>query len=324
MEQKQTALVTGGAGFIGSHLCDHLLEKELKVVCVDNLATGSEENIKHLLEDKNFEFINADIVQPISYPLSAISYIYHLASPASPIDYQEKPEETAMVNSLGTLNMLKLAVEKKAQILIASTSEVYGDPKEHPQKETYWGNVNSFGPRACYDESKRFGETLTYIYLKKYALDGRIVRIFNTYGPRMQKDDGRVISNFINAALKDSLLKVDGDGSQTRSFCYVSDMVEGIYSAMTASNTEGEIFNLGNSDEYKVKDLAEKIIQMTKSKSKTEYNGKFREDDPMRRQPDITKARKTFGWEPKVSLEEGLKKTIEYYKGLNLGSSRQS
>ena len=307
----EIALVTGGAGFIGSHLCDYLVEKGLKVICVDNLITGSKKNIEHLLKTPNFEFIQADIVSPLNLNLN---FIYHLASPASPVGYQKKPEETAMVNSLGTLNILKLAVKTKAKVLIASTSEVYGDPKEHPQKETYPGNVNSFGPRACYDESKRFAETLTYIYLQKYSLDARIVRIFNTYGPRMQKDDGRVISEFINKALKDGPLKVDGDGSQTRSFCYVTDLVEGIYKAMISEGTKGEIFNLGNPDEYKIKDLAEKIIEMTGAKSKIEYSGKFREDDPMQRCPDISKAKKALGWEPKVSLSEGLKKTIDYYR----------
>ena len=312
----ETALVTGGVGFIGSHLCDYLLEKNIKVICIDNLITGSDKNIKHLLNNKNFEFINADITQPFTFNLLPLTFIYHLASPASPVGYQEKPEETAMVNSLGILNILKLAVENKAKVLIASTSEVYGDPLEHPQKETYWGNVNSFGPRACYDESKRFAETLTYIYIQKYGLDARIVRIFNTYGPRMQKDDGRVISNFVNLALKDSLLKVDGNGSQTRSFCFVSDLVEGIHKAMNETGTEGEIFNLGNPDEYKIKDLAEKVINMTKAKSKIEYTGEFRTDDPMQRCPDISKATKILGWEPKITLSEGLEKTVEYYRSL--------
>ena len=209
-----------------------------------------------------------------------------------------------------------MAKETGAKALITSTSEIYGDPLEHPQKETYFGNVNTFGPRSCYDESKRFAEAATYVYLHKYGLDARIIRIFNTYGPRMQKDDGRVVSNFINDALEDSPIKVDGDGSQTRSFCYISDMVEGIYKAMFTEGTKGQIFNLGNPDEYKVKDLAEKIIKLTKSKSEIKYSGTFREDDPMRRQPDITKAKEVLGWEPKVSLDEGLQKTIEYYKSL--------
>ena len=310
----QSILVTGGAGFIGSHLCNYLIENGYKVVALDNLLTGSKKNIEQLLGNPNFEFIEADVCSSIQYPVSSIQYIFHLASPASPIDYQNHPEETLLTNSVGALNMLNLARDKKAKILITSTSEIYGDPKEHPQKETYFGNVNSFGPRACYDESKRFSEAATYVFLEKYKVDARIIRIFNTYGPRMQKDDGRVISNFVNQALEESPLKVDGDGSQTRSFCYVSDMVEGICKAMFSDNTKGQIFNLGNPDEYRVKDLAEKVIDLTGSKSKVEYNGKFRQDDPMRRQPDITKAKQILDWEPKVSLEEGLQKTIEYCK----------
>lgn len=310
----QSVLVTGGAGFIGSHLCDLLIGNGYKVICLDNLLTGSKKNIEHLIGNSNFEFIDADVCslsdQVTKQP---INFIFHLASPASPIDYQNYPEETLLTNSTGTLAVLKLAKEANAKILIASTSEVYGDPLEHPQKETYLGNVNAFGPRSCYDEGKRFGEAATYVYLNKYGVDARIIRIFNTYGPRMAKDDGRVVSNFINEALKESPLKVDGDGSQTRSFCYVSDLVEGIYKAMFSDNTKGEIFNLGNPDEYTVKDLADKIIKLTGSKSKVKYSGIFREDDPMRRQPDITKAKKVLNWEPKVSLDEGLQKTIEYY-----------
>jgi len=316
----QSVLVTGGAGFIGSHLCDLLISKGYKVICLDNLLTGSQKNIEHLLENPNFEFIEADVTEPFSgstvQQFNSLSYIFHLASPASPIDYQNYPEETLLANSTGTITVLKLAKETGAKALITSTSEIYGDPLEHPQKETYFGNVNTFGPRSCYDESKRFAEAATYVYLHKYGLDARIIRIFNTYGPRMQKDDGRVVSNFINDALEDSPIKVDGDGSQTRSFCYISDMVEGIYKAMFTEGTKGQIFNLGNPDEYKVKDLAEKIIKLTKSKSEIKYSGTFREDDPMRRQPDITKAKEVLGWEPKVSLDEGLQKTIEYYKSL--------
>jgi len=308
------ALVTGGAGFIGSHLCDYLTSNEFKVVCVDNLLTGSKKNIKHLLGNKNFEFVDADIAPKLQLPES--EFIFHLASPASPVDYQNHPEETLLANTIGTLNMLNLAKDSGSRILIASTSEIYGDPKEHPQKETYWGHVNSFGPRACYDESKRFAEAATYVFLEKYKIDARIVRIFNTYGPRMQKDDGRVVSNFINWALTNSDLRIDGDGSQTRSFCYVSDMVEGIYKAMFEDKTKGEIFNLGNPDEFTILDLAQKIIRMTKSKSKTVFSDSFREDDPMQRRPDITKANKVLGWEPKVSVDEGLAETIKYYKSL--------
>lgn len=311
----QKVMVTGGAGFIGSHLCEKILDTGYSVICVDNLITGSKKNIEHLLGNRNFEFIEADVCDvAVSPKLSAVSYIFHLASPASPIDYQNHPEETLLTNSIGTLNVLKLAKESAARILIGSTSEIYGDPKEHPQKETYWGNVNSFGPRACYDESKRFAEAATYIFLKKYEIDARIVRIFNTYGPRMQKDDGRVVSNFINWAMAGEDLKVDGDGSQTRSFCYVSDMVEGIYKAMFTEGTKGEIFNLGNPDEFTILELAKKIKELTNSKSEIVFSNSFREDDPMQRQPDISKAKKVLGWGPKILLDEGLQKTIEYYK----------
>jgi dTDP-glucose 4,6-dehydratase len=310
----QNVLVTGGAGFIGSHLCDKLVGEGYKVICLDNLLTGSKKNIEHLIDSPNFEFVEADVTKAFSSSLLDISYIFHLASPASPVDYQNYSEETLLANSMGTLNILELAKKTGAKLLIASTSEVYGDPLEHPQKETYFGNVNTFGPRSCYDESKRFGETATYVYLHKHNVDARIVRIFNTYGPRMQKDDGRVVSNFINQSLTGEDLNIDGDGSQTRSFCYVSDLVEGLYKAMFSDGTNAQIFNLGNPDEYTVKDLAEKIVQLTKSKSKIKYSGTFRKDDPMRRQPDIGKAKKVLGWEPKVRLEEGLQKTIEFYK----------
>ena len=307
-------MVTGGAGFIGSHLCDYLLEKGYEVVCIDNLLTGSEKNIKHLENNANFKFIKADIVSDIP-DLGKIDYIFHLASPASPIDYQKNPEETLLANSLGTLNILKLAKEKEAVVLIASTSEVYGDPKEHPQKETYWGNANSFGPRACYDESKRFAEAASYVFISKYNIDARIVRIFNTYGPRMQKDDGRVVSNFINQAIKGDPFTIYGDGKQTRSFCFVSDMVEGIQKAMFTKGTKGQVFNLGNPEEYTVLELAEKIKEMTGAKSEFIFEP-LPQDDPMQRQPDISKAKEVLGWEPKVSVDEGLKKTIEYYRSL--------
>ena len=313
----QSVLVTGGAGFIGSHLCDLLINKKYRVFCLDNLLTGSKKNIEHLLKNPNFEFIEVDVVKPIDQLVGKqIDYIFHLASPASPIDYQNYPEETLLTNSLGTLNILELAYKTDAKVLIASTSEVYGDPREHPQKETYFGNVNSFGPRSCYDEGKRYAEAATYVYINKYNLDARIVRIFNTYGPRMKKDDGRVVSNFINESLTGETLNIDGDGNQTRSFCYVSDMVDGICKAMFSDSTKGEIFNLGNPDECAVRGLAEKIIVLTGSKSEIKYSGTFRKDDPMRRQPDITKAKKVLDWEPKVSLDEGLRKTIEYYKSL--------
>lgn len=310
----QNVLVTGGAGFIGSHLCDYLIEKGYKIICLDNLITGSKKNIEHLLGNSNFEFLEEDVA--LKPKVSRVDFVFHLASPASPIDYQDHPEETLLANSQGTLNVLRLAKEDGAKALIVSTSEIYGDPKEHPQKETYYGNVNSFGPRSCYDESKRFAEAATYVYLNKYGVDARIVRIFNTYGPRMQKDDGRVISNFINQALTGTDITVDGDGTQTRSFCFVTDMVEGLFKAMFSEPTKGEVFNLGNPDEYKIKELAEKIIEMTGTKSQLKFSGNFRPDDPMMRQPDITKAKNALKWEPKVALNEGLQKTIEYYKSL--------
>ena len=311
----QRVLVTGGAGFIGSHLCEFLLTKDYEVVCLDNLITGSKKNIEHLLTNANFKFVEADVSKDLD-PSLAPNFIFHLASPASPIDYQNYPEETLLANSMGTINVLKMTQKTGAATLIASTSEVYGDPLEHPQKETYLGNVNTFGPSACYDESKRYAEAATYVYLNKYGIDARIIRIFNTYGPRMKKDDGRVVSNFITAAIAESNLNIDGDGSQTRSFCYVSDMVEGITKALFTGNTKGEIFNLGNPVEFTVKALAEKIIGLTGSKSEIKYSGTFRKDDPMRRQPDITKAKTVLGWDPVVGIDEGLQKTIEYYKSL--------
>lgn len=312
----QKVLVTGGAGFIGSHLCQSLLEKEFEVICIDNLSTGSEKNIEPLLLNPNFKFIKADIVKPIESDLTGVSYIFHLASPASPIDYQDLPEETLSVNSLGTLNILNLAKDLNSKVLIASTSEIYGDPQVHPQDEKYWGNVNTFGPRSCYDESKRFAETAAYVFLHKYDMDIRIVRIFNTYGPKMQKDDGRVVSNFINWALQNKQILIDGDGSQTRSFCFVSDLVDGLNRAMMTNNTKGEIFNLGNPVEFTINDLANKVIELTKSGSEIIHSDNFRTDDPMKRKPDINKAIKVLNWEPQVNLENGLEQTINYYKSI--------
>lgn len=311
----QNVLVTGGAGFIGSHLCRSLVKEKYGVYCLDNFLTGSEKNIEDLKKKENFKLIDGDVNKYFTLE-KKMDCIFHLASPASPIDYQNYPEETLLTNSIGTLRMLKVAVRDKSKILIASTSEVYGDPLEHPQKETYYGNVNSFGPRSCYDESKRFAETSTYVFLHKYNVNARIIRIFNTYGPNMQKDDGRVVSNFINEALGGSEIKIDGDGSQTRSFCYVDDLVEGIVKAMFSQGTKGQVFNLGNPDEFTIKELAQKVVKLTASKSKISFTGEFRPDDPMRRKPDITKAKEILGWEPKVKLEEGLKKTIEYYKSI--------
>ena len=310
----QKVLVTGGAGFIGSHLCDLLIENGYGVICLDNLLTGSKKNIEHLVGNPNFEFIEADVISGLKID-GNINFIFHLASPASPIDYQNHPEETLLVNSIGTLNALNLAKDKKAKVLIVSTSEIYGDPKESPQKETYWGNVNSFGPRSCYDESKRFAEAATYVFLHKYDVDARIVRIFNTYGPRMQKDDGRVVSNFINQCLRNEPITVYGDGNQTRSFCYVSDMVRGLLKVMLTDNTKGEVFNLGNPEEYTMNDLAVKIKKMTAVSSEIIHK-ELPPDDPKQRRPDISKAENVLGWKPEVNVDTGLQKTIEYYKSL--------
>lgn len=313
----QRVLVTGGAGFIGSHLCKSLLDDGYSTTCVDNLITGSKKNIESLLDNPNFEFIEADVCDLKSLSqISNLSHVFHMASPASPIDYQEKPEETLLVNSIGTLNTLNLARDTNAKFLLASTSEVYGDPLEHPQRETYWGNVNSFGPRSCYDESKRFAESATYVYLKKYNINARIVRIFNTYGPRMQVSDGRVVSNFINQAIKNNPITIYGDGTQTRSFCFVTDLVNGLKKAMFSDSTSGEVFNLGNPEEYSMGDLANKIKEMTNSISEIVYQD-LPKDDPQKRRPDIEKAERVLNWKPIVTVDEGLKKTIEYYKAIN-------
>lgn len=319
METK-TAVVTGGAGFIGSNLCEALLGRGYKVHCVDNLITGSVDNISALKTNQNFSFIKHDVIKPFDSNLMSkfdgVSYIFHLASPASVIDYQTYPEETALVNSVGTINLLELAKTTKARLLFASTSEVYGDPKEHPQKETYWGNVNPNGIRSCYDESKRFGEALTMVYVRKYGVDARIVRIFNTYGPHMRKTDGRVISNFINQALERKPITVYGDGSQTRSFCYVSDLVEGISALMFTDAARGQVVNIGNPEEYRMIDLAEKIKAMTASESEITYTP-LPQDDPKERRPDISKATELLNWKPMVTVDVGLTKTIEYYKSLS-------
>lgn len=311
-------LVTGGAGFIGSHLCEKLLTLGYEVICVDNLITGSEKNIQGLTGNPKFQFIKHDITQPLSDKIHA-QLIFHLASPASPNKNNPKsfinlPEETLLANSLGTYQLLKTVKSDKAKFLYASSSEIYGDPEEHPQKESYRGNVSSIGPRSCYDESKRFGEAMTMTNTRKFGLNCRIVRIFNTYGPKMA-DDGRVVITFILQALKKKPLSVFGNGSQTRSFCYVSDLVDGLIKAMISSNTDSEVFNLGNSDEYTVSELANIIKKLTHSKSEITYQP-LPEDDPTKRCPDIGKARGILKWEPKVTLEEGLQKTIEYCRKL--------
>lgn len=312
MSDKKSCIVTGGAGFIGSHLVDSLLAKGYKVFALDNLITGREDNLAEAKKNPDFSFINYDVTRELPV-LGPIDYVYHLASPASVPDYQKYPEETAMVNTMGTLGALKVAKAHGAKFLFTSTSEVYGDPKEHPQKETYWGNVNPIGVRACYDEAKRFGEMLTMLYVRKHGVDARIVRIFNTYGPRMRKNDGRVISNFINQAISGSPLTVYGDGSQTRSFCYVSDMVAGLIALMEKEGTSGEVVNLGNPEEYTMKDLAEKIKTMTGVTAPI-VNTELPADDPTKRKPDIAKATTLLGWRPLVSVEEGLTKTIAYYR----------
>jgi len=311
---KKICIVTGGAGFIGSNLVDALLSKGYKVFALDNLLTGNEDNLREAQKHPDFTFIKYDVINELPV-LGPINYIYHLASPASVPDYQNYPEETALVNTVGTRSLLKVAKAHGAKFLFTSTSEVYGDPKEHPQKETYWGNVNPNGLRACYDESKRFGEMMTMLYVRKYGVDARIARIFNTYGPKMRPDDGRVISNFVNQALKGEPITVYGDGKQTRSFCFVSDMVSGLISLMEKEQTKGEVVNLGNPEEYTMLDLATKIKTMTTSASEIVYKD-LPADDPAQRRPDISKAKKLLGWQPNVSVDEGLKLTVEYYKQL--------
>ncbi|MEK6942835.1 MAG: UDP-glucuronic acid decarboxylase family protein [Nanoarchaeota archaeon] len=305
----KTVLITGGAGFIGSHLCEFLLDKKYKVIAVDNLVTGDLKNISHLRERKEFQFIHHDVSKHlvINEPLD---FVLHFASPASPIDYQKIPIQTLKVGSLGTHNTLGLALAKKAKYFLASTSEVYGDPLVNPQPESYWGNVNPIGIRGCYDEAKRFSEALVMAYHRIHKIDTKIVRIFNTYGPRMRKEDGRVVPNFINQALKNKPISVYGNGSQTRSFCYVSDLVDGIYRLMISDLNEP--INLGNPEEHTILEFAEIIKELTKSKSKIIFE-ELPQDDPKQRCPDISKAKKLLKWEPKVELREGLKKTVEWF-----------
>jgi len=309
---SKTALVAGGAGFVGSHLCEALISLGMKVICVDNLGTGRMKNLESLIPNSGFKFKKHDIRKPIKIS-GKIDFVFHLASYASPPYYQKYSIETLMTNSIGTFNMLEFAKVKKARYLITSTSEAYGDPKEHPQKETYWGNVNPVGIRSCYDEAKRFSEALSMEYVRKHDLDARIIRIFNTYGPRLQKDDGRVISNFINQSLHNKPLTIYGDGSQTRSFCYVTDMVRGLILAMLKPGIKGEVINLGNPGEFTVKEAAGLIKRMTGSKSKIVYKP-LPKDDPTRRKPDISKARKLLSWQPQVKLTDGLAKTIKWFR----------
>lgn len=302
-------LVTGGAGFLGSHLCDYLIEKDHEVICIDNLITGNIENIEHLSGNKKFHFIKHDVTEYI-FVSGHLDAVLHFASPASPVDYLEYPIQTLKVGSLGTHKALGLAREKGARFLLASTSEVYGDPMVHPQPEDYWGNVNPSGPRGVYDEAKRFAEAMTMAYHRFHGIETRIVRIFNTYGPRMRLNDGRVVPNFISQALSGKPLTVYGDGSQTRSFCYYTDMIEGIH-RLLKSDVDTPV-NLGTPTEYKILEFAKKIIEATGSTSGIIHK-KLPQDDPKVRCPDITKARELFGWEPKVSLDEGLKKTISFF-----------
>jgi dTDP-glucose 4,6-dehydratase len=313
-------LITGGAGFIGSHLCDALLAEGHQVVCVDNLLTGSLRNIAHLRNEPAFEFLEADVNHP--YDAGPVDYIFHFASPASPVDYMEHGIETLKVGSLGSFHSLELAKKYGAQYMLASTSECYGDPLEHPQKESYWGHVNPIGPRSVYDESKRFAEAVTAAYRRYYNVDTKILRIFNTYGPRLQLNDGRVISNFMKQALRDEPLTVYGDGTQTRSFCYVSDEVDGIL-RLAKANTPGPV-NIGNPTEFTILECAHMVLRVTGSQSEIVYQP-LPQDDPKQRRPDISKARSLLGWEPKVSLEEGLKLSIDYFReAVELEESEES
>ena len=311
-------LVTGGAGFIGSHLCDKLIAEKHKVICVDNFITGFQENIQHLLKNPFFRLVKHDVINPLILP-TKVDAIFHLASPSSPnhhspLSYHSYPLQTMRVNTEGTLQLLKLAKKHRAKFLFASTSEVYGDPKEHPQKEEYNGNVSTTGPRSVYDESKRFGETLTAHYVRKESVDARIARIFNTYGPRIRKVDMRMIVRFITQALDSVPLTVFGDGKQTRSLCYIDDMVEGLSRLMFYPETKGKVVNLGSIEEHTVLEYAELIKKLTNSSSPISFSEPLPEDDPKKRKPDINKAKKLLKWKAKISIEQGLPETIKYLK----------
>jgi dTDP-glucose 4,6-dehydratase len=307
---KPTAVVTGGAGFLGSHICDRFIKEGFNVICIDNLLTGKTDNISHLFGNDNFLFRKHDVTNYIHLS-GSIDYILHFASPASPIDYLKYPIQTLKVGSLGTHKVLGLAKEKKARFLLASSSEVYGDPNIHPQGEEYWGNVNPIGPRGVYDEAKRFAEAITMAYNRYHGVDTRIARIFNTYGPRMRIDDGRALPTFVGQALRGEDITVYGDGSQTRSFCFVNDLVEGIFKLLMSN--EVNPINIGNPDEITIKEFAEEVIEITGTKSKVIYTP-LPEDDPKVRQPDIEKAKKILNWHPLVDRKEGLKLTINYFK----------
>jgi dTDP-glucose 4,6-dehydratase len=307
---KGRALVTGGAGFLGSHLCDALLGEGYSVIAADNLLTGRLSNLEHLRNDSRFEFLQRDVCQP--FDCGRVEWVFHFASPASPVDYSEHGIETLQVGSLGTFQTLELARRYGAKYLLASTSECYGDPLEHPQKETYWGHVNPIGPRSVYDEAKRFAEATTMAYLRYHKVDTHIVRIFNTYGPRMQINDGRVVPNFMRQALRGEDLTIYGDGSQTRSFCYVSDEIDGI--VRLAKSSEHEPVNIGNPTEFTILECAQRVLAVTGSKSPLRYEA-LPVDDPKQRRPDISKAQRLLGWEPTVDLESGLRMSLEYFRG---------
>lgn len=309
---KKIAVVTGGAGFLGSYLCERLLRLDFKVICLDNLITGILQNIAHLSANRDFIFIKHDVTKHIALK-KKVSLILHFASPASPVDYLNYPIQTLKVGSLGTHNVLGLAKKNKARFLLASTSEVYGDPLVYPQPEEYWGNVNCIGPRGVYDEAKRFAEAITMAYHRRHNIDTRIVRIFNTYGPRMRKNDGRAIPNFISQALKDEPLTVYGKGLQTRSFCYIDDLIDGIMKLLLVKRRANFPTNIGNPGEMRLIDLAKTIIALTRSKSKIRFQA-LPIDDPRRREPDISRARRSLKWQPKVELKSGLIKTIAWFR----------